>query len=259
MKRLSTEKDILKLKEIWGLCFPNEDEFRDRYFKNIFNPKNTIVLEKNGEIVSMLQMLPVTLTNGDAEYSGYYIYAAATLPEFQGKGLMGELLNYSFELNKDKDFAFLITQNDSLFKFYEKFGFSPCFTVEKSIVTAKDNGLNIEVDTNYKKITEIANTSLKGIFHNKRSADTLKKNLICSGGKIYTYKESFCIFEKSDDFARIIEAIGDDSIKIAEQILLNEKVSSCEMISPFGKMPFGMVKPIKQNKSIFGYINILYN
>lgn len=259
MKRIATNNDKNNLKKIYNICFPNEENYCDRFFNTVWDCKNTLVYEINNEVVSMLQMLPITLTNQKEEYSCYYIYAAATLPQFEGKGIMSELLNFSFEINANKDFAILIAQNSSLFNFYEKFGFKKNFTVNKQTIYAKNNNINLELTEDYSLICNIANKNLSNIFHNKRTEQELQNNIICSESEIYIYKNSYCIFEQSGNFSRITEAIGPEVLQLSEQVLYNKNIPFCKATLPFGNTPFGMVKPLKQGYNISGYLNILYN
>ncbi len=259
MKRFAKNYDKQRLKYLFNICFPNENAFCNAFFNTVWKPENTIVSLENGEIISMLQMLPINLTNGKNKFSAYYIYAAATLPQYSNQGKMRELINYSFEVNADKDYAVLITQNDSLFGFYNKFDFTADFFVEKVCVNAKNNNIEISEIKDYEFFLKRRERFLVGTYHNEVTVENLQKNLFCSNSKIYCYKNSFCIFEKSENYSRISEAFGEDFEILAEQILFNEKFESCNALLPSGKTPFGMIKKLKSNLDISGYINILFN
>ncbi|MFR8355938.1 MAG: GNAT family N-acetyltransferase [Parabacteroides sp.] len=47
--------------------------------------ENTLVIEKDGQVVSALQMLPYTMTYYGTEISVAYISGACTLPSMRGK------------------------------------------------------------------------------------------------------------------------------------------------------------------------------
>ena len=115
-----------QLKVLYQLCFPEDDPaFWDWIFRCVYDPQNTLVLRENGRIVASLQMLPCEMQLGAKHYAAHYIYAASTLPERQGRGLMGKLLAQAEEEGRRRGHAFsvLITQEDSLLQYYARFGY----------------------------------------------------------------------------------------------------------------------------------------
>lgn len=82
-------------------------------------------------------MIPYPIKNKDQIKSAGYISGAMTHPDYQGKGIMSEMLNYSFEVMQKKgyDFSFLIPQKEWLFDYYARFGYEKTFPT--SIVAAK--------------------------------------------------------------------------------------------------------------------------
>lgn len=111
--------------------------FTDKYFD-----KCCRFIEKDGKIVSMLYLLDCKVFDGEATYSAFYLYAAATHPDYRNKGLMSKLI--SSVLKEDK---VIITKpaNDKLFSFYEKFGFAVCsFKDEIKKEFPKEETLNLE-------------------------------------------------------------------------------------------------------------------
>lgn len=102
-------------------CEDSEDfakTFTDKYFDKFCR-----FIEKDGKIVSMLYLLDCKVFDGEATYSAFYLYAAATHPDYRNKGLMSKLI--SSVIKEDK---VIVTKpaNDELFSFYEKFGFTIC-------------------------------------------------------------------------------------------------------------------------------------
>lgn len=97
--------------------------FTDKYFDMCCR-----YIERDGKIVSMLYLLDCKVFNGDETYHAFYLYAAATDPDYRNRGLMSELLNEVLKENK-----VIITKpaNEKLFHFYEKFGFKTCSYKDK--------------------------------------------------------------------------------------------------------------------------------
>ncbi len=122
-------EDRQELKEIYHACFPGDpDSFWDFELDCRMEPDNILIYREQGRILSTVQLLPEHLTLNGTAYPVQYIYAAATLPEAQGRGLMGFLLRYAHDLARERGqrFSVLITQNDGLFDFYARFGYRDC-------------------------------------------------------------------------------------------------------------------------------------
>lgn len=115
--------------DLWRLSFNDSEEFISLYFDRVYKEENTLVIEKNGQIVSALQMIPYTMSYYGTEISVAYIYGACTLPSMRGKGLMRELLHNAFEEMQRRSVALtvLIPDEDWLFDYYRKSGFTEAF------------------------------------------------------------------------------------------------------------------------------------
>ncbi len=106
----------------------NDAEFEKALFKNCF--KYCKFIKENDKIVSMLFLLPTVFETESYSKKSAYIYAAATLKEYRGKGYMTKLIK---EQQGDMP-LFLRPANDNLIKFYEDLGF-------KTVSAKKINGL----------------------------------------------------------------------------------------------------------------------
>jgi len=115
---------------LWQTSFPDDSqEFINLYFEKKYKNENTLVYILDNKIVSCLQMLPYTINFYNQICNLSYISGAATLPDYQNKGIMGKLLSQSFaEMRKRGDiFTTLIPQEAWLTTFYEKYGYTTCF------------------------------------------------------------------------------------------------------------------------------------
>lgn len=108
-----------KIIEIYRQSFGNEPDFEKALFKNCGNYIKK--LDKNGETVSILFLLPCEMLSGGTVNNAYYLFAAATHSDKRGKGYMSQLI----ERIKTETSAPIILRpaNESLIKFYEKSGF----------------------------------------------------------------------------------------------------------------------------------------
>lgn len=98
------------------------------YISNIFSTYDTFVYVHGGRPVSMLTLLPTSLTlkNGKT-VDGYYVYAVGTKNEYKGNGIITLMLDYIDEYTKSqgKEFRILIPdkRHDWLYTFYQKRGY----------------------------------------------------------------------------------------------------------------------------------------
>jgi GNAT superfamily N-acetyltransferase len=114
------------LQKMWKLCFPGDTQpFIRFYFDKVYQNDETLICLENGQAVASLQILPYRLKTGNVISLAGYISGAMTHPDFRQKGYMTKLLTASFDIMKEKNYAytFLIPQEKWLFGFYEKYGY----------------------------------------------------------------------------------------------------------------------------------------
>lgn len=135
--RFAERSDIPVLKLMWQLCFGDEERYIDFYFNQYFHREKVLLLMEGDEIASMLTMVPVSLVSEKGEsYEGAMLYAIATHPEFQNRGLAARLMAYSSEYlkEKNKDFSVLVPAEASLYGFYEKKGYQKAFYLREAML-----------------------------------------------------------------------------------------------------------------------------
>jgi len=69
-----------------------------------------------------------------------YVYAAATRPDYQGRGIMTKLIEFARRCAevRGQKYMVLVPGSRELFRFYEKQKFYRCFKVRKTYMTRKD-------------------------------------------------------------------------------------------------------------------------
>ncbi len=120
---------ISELKTIWKLCFNDRDEYIDFYFARRYRPENTLEHYEDGRTVAMMTMLPVTVVTDYVELQARYVYAVATLPEYQGRGIASQMAMQADRQMKagGNSLAVVVPASESLFAFYGRQGFSTAF------------------------------------------------------------------------------------------------------------------------------------
>ena len=106
---------------LWETVFGDTRAVTDAFFLNAFYPDGCFYKSADGKAVSALYLLPVTL----CDKKGFYLYAAATLAEYRGAGLMGALIKEALHYAASvADFVYLCPAEPSLYEYYRRFGFT---------------------------------------------------------------------------------------------------------------------------------------
>ncbi len=137
VKRMAFAAESGRLLEIWAQSF-EEDPAYAAQFVRVFPPaRHCLVCEMDGGPVSMVWMLDAQLRRGEQTLPAQYIYAAATLPPYRGRGIFGELLQEAQRRAREDGCAasFLRPASDGLFPFYRRFGYVPYFYATQEIYT----------------------------------------------------------------------------------------------------------------------------
>ena len=105
--------DRPRLERIYNICFPGEEEYCRFFFDKVWKPENTLIAKEKGVIAAMGHFLDVPMEFDGSRLEGSYLYAAATLPEYRGKGIMSRIIKEGNEAAaaEGKDISLLITEN----------------------------------------------------------------------------------------------------------------------------------------------------
>ncbi len=130
------------LERIWRQCFGDPPEYVSYFFDNRYNPNSCIVYvdESVGRPVAMLHMLDCSVTEDSEIVPAQYIYAAATRPDHQGRGIMSLLFEYArrYAAARGQKYLILVPGSRELFRFYEKRGFYRCYKYRSVYMSRRD-------------------------------------------------------------------------------------------------------------------------
>lgn len=118
--RNSDKEDLIQL---WREAF-SEESYAVRFYENV-SFGDILVWRQEESVVSMLHALPCSYVYDGRKFCGIYLYALATVKDYQNKGIMGRLIHAARSMAEEKnlDFLSLIAANQLLYSYYEKFGF----------------------------------------------------------------------------------------------------------------------------------------
>lgn len=131
--RPAKPEEMAREKELWKLCFGDDDTYIDYFYRK--RPiEDTLVLLEDGVVCTMLALFPleVVLPEGRRLKSAY-IYALATHPDARKKGFGRFILSYVDFYLKERgmDCVTIVPAEADLHRFFETAGFSECFTTRK--------------------------------------------------------------------------------------------------------------------------------
>lgn len=259
--RHARENDIPAMKSLWSECFPNDKEYADFFFENIFRLASARVCEIEGECAAMIHVFPRMIATPFCELSAKYIYGVGTTEKCRGKGIAGRMLEA--EAN-DCDLLVLIPQSESLFDFYKKYGFSEICEVSKREVYAEEKAENrpaTESDIPY--INSVYERCLSDYLYAKRDAKTWKllmDEYEFLGGGFMVFDGGYCAYYRENGEVFVTEFFAEkkDTVlgSLSEKYTLTTK--GC------GKR-LAVIRPVSDkakavlDKQKMRYINLMHN
>lgn len=226
MIRFAEQKDILSLQNIWRACFDDTEFYISSYYLNRPSDVMSLVSEQSKEIVSMLDLIPVSLCLNDKEYTALYIYAAATLPDFRGQSIMHKLIKAAADIGAENryDFLCLVPQNEGLVSFYREQGFSiPVYrdlTEVKKDDYGKDDclvGCCSEEKFTDKKIRYEKKFS-KAVLHTSDFCLCLYRQTLAGGGSVLSVGDNYAVCYLSDNKELFVQEISSSEKNLQSDI-----------------------------------------
>ena len=244
-----TERE--QLLALYGACFPEDDpQFWNWVFDKLYRAENTLTVRKNDRIVASLQMLPCEMQMGEQRFPAHYIYAAATLPEWQGKGLMAGLLAQAEEEGRRRGQAFsvLITQEDSLLDYYARFGYEGWFEI--AVMSPEETPLSDvhrcrRVSTeDIPALSDLYEQACQGKLCGRRTEAFWKVQLelFGEGSWVLERQGNITAYAFADERG-IIEAVGAEAGLLAAQITPGKPWRT---IPKGAGKPMGSIKPLAE-------------
>lgn len=138
---------VMQLQELWKEAFGDSDTYLDLFFRSVYEEKNTFVHTEGESIVSALYLIPYEMVLDGKRVYAAYLYALATKPEYQNRGIMGGLIRRAQEVSKERGYAFtfLVPAEESLISYYSRFGYQPMWKAEESLQAMEVNGTVTEL------------------------------------------------------------------------------------------------------------------
>lgn len=243
-------EDALALYRECFTVYGNEPEI---IIKHAYEHGDIRLYRENGRAVNMICTSRIT----DGELDAEYIFAVCTKPEYRKRGIFTKHLDAVIG-NKA---CILIPENESLFDFYERFGFSAIYALEAEIEGNKEL-----------PETDITAEEIYGIYKNCFQFPKKPKELFIAsvnahleyGGKIFTDGKS-AVLTYENGITDIYAPTEEDAVSVSKKVFDGKAKAifplGCENILnnykfKYVKKKTAMVKNIKMPNL---YINTLFN
>ena len=242
MIRFADEKDIPQLKEIWHISFGDSKEYIDMFMGKQFKNTKTVVYEEDSEILSMFFLFRCDFSIRKKTHPAFYLYAAATLPQYRGKGIMGKMLELSksYAVENGFDFIILSPAERSLYDYYGRFGFKECFKSLKITLSLKNEEKYPPIfsENYFEEMLALRNAAVKkadGVLWGEEFFRYAVYENGYTNGNTKSAEGCYGIYFKEDDHITFKELIGETSQKTFDFVLnvcKAEKVNSAQLNVP---------------------------
>ena len=240
---ISFEKSIngvSELKNLWLTCFEEDERAVDLFFEKAVQFTDVYCAKCDDKIVSGLYLINAELN----EKKAHYIFGVATLPEYRGRGIMGNLLEYALDdARRNGDvYSLLFPAKESLYNFYEKFGYKALCTAKKRVFTRSELE---EAEINENRKSNI-------LLWNNNFIEFARKYYEIYGIKTVRDKNSFALIDENENLADIFYSsyIDFDSLKMlvlnntkAEKLVFTGS-STDELFINEKSVKYGMIKSL---------------
>ena len=254
--KFAEASDIPEIRALWDIAFGSEKDFNDCFFSNFFDPQKALIFTIDGKIAAMTQMLDYNIPSfGDVTY----IYGAVTHPNYRKKGIMSQLLEESFDIDKknNRSGSVLIPATAGLFDFYARLGYKKAFYIKKTVYKAHTEDIYPVCTDDTAFLNSIYEKSLRDLPHPVRTPDYWAQQI-----KMFNTLGGF-VFKTDTAYAfgypdGIQELMGTNKGSLASGIAKKLHLFEISATEAGTDTPFGMLKPY--NKSFENmYFNLMFN
>ena len=125
------------IRELWGVCFPNEDKrYVEYYYRNIYNPEYSLLMLEDSRLTAVLTRIPHEIMIKGRVLKASMISGIATHPAYRKRGYMTRLMAQCIDEVSHSELITLIqTEKPQL---YEPFGFEMMYGKYITTITRED-------------------------------------------------------------------------------------------------------------------------
>ena len=197
----ATASDINRIKELWVEIFGDSQQFAD-FAANICPTEEIYLVKDDNQIVAMVNAGIDLQACGK---KGFYIYGLATVPQYRGKGLAKQLMEYVENKKLSQGYDFVLTQpaQESLFEFYRQMGYTNTVYLRKAVIDIKRN-LWATADFDTMTATRFKDMRSKFsddevVHFSKSGYEKFTEYVYTEGGSTAETKDAYCLYFEEKD------------------------------------------------------------
>lgn len=206
--RKSCKADLPNVIELWHRVFKDPVGFIKSNIINFVGLDNLYVYEQYNAINAILSAVPCEISGS----KGVYLYALATAPELQGKGVMSKLMKHAEQdaENSGAEFAALIPASESLFGYYKKRGYTQETYVYEGCISLPDKSREVSEGLDIGTFLQIRKKCLKIpylSFDSTRTAEIFK-DLQEAEIKSVFFSDGYALYHEKNGTIKVLELVA---------------------------------------------------
>ena len=253
---------------LWNRVFGDDLDFIEFIFKEAYANSVLCFAELDGDnAVSAFYLIRNTLKYNNKFYDGYYLYAAATLPEYRKSGIMSRLIGEALDFCREHnvDFVSLVPSEEGLYGYYSRFGFEKAmYRYENS--ADKINALKVsETVIDINEILKIRNSAdINLISFHPDSFGYAYDCLVDSGFRFRKISDdSYILYSEDDDFSEFISSenrLDENEKRLGRALKSVTSPFALKSFDSYELKPFGMLYPVNSElKRQWSFTDIYMN
>lgn len=222
MIRFARKSDFADVSALWRNVFGDEEEIINKFLSVHFEADNTVVYEDSGDIKAMFFLLSGESVIEGKRYPSRYLYAACTAPEYRGRGIMSDMIDFARNASAESgyDYICLLPAEESLYGYYERFGFKALYGVRRTNYFPDVNNVISQYNSSA-DLYALRENNLKNINRFawcKKSVDFAEYFNKYYGGDCFKTCKGYALYGKNDEILAVKEIACQNK---DEEILLN--------------------------------------
>lgn len=243
------------LSDLWHRVFSDSYDFIELIFRPEYDNSILCFAELDGEkAISAFYLIKNTLKYENELFDGYYLYAAATLPEYRNSGTMSKLIRQAQEYCRERnvDFISLVPSEEGLYGYYSRFGFEAAmYRCENTRAVTGSSGCSFEVTEDKEAILKIRNGYEGNIISFHPSAFGYALDCLSYSGFVFgkIADDSYLLYSEDDEFSEFIsskEKLDENADKLPETVNKTTSPFELENYDEHSLKPYGMLYPINK-------------
>ena len=183
------------IQQIWRECFNDSDQYVDMFFSTVYSDADAMTAEHDGVVVSSILLQRYAMNFHGVTCSVSYICGAATLKKWRGMGFMTGLVRRALRESFERGdlMCALIPAGPTLYRYYERLGFSPVFYADIEHYTSAhtfphEGEYTLITDLDAEKVYEFFNSMMMRrpctVQHTREQYDQILMDNSVSGGSV---------------------------------------------------------------------------